>query len=511
MSKFNHVSIKIQTGVYGQFRNLNNKVWFALGEYVDNAVQSFENNKIRLQKANKNKYQFEVKINIDWENDFIRIYDNAAGIDSKNYLRAFEPGNIPIDNTGLHEFGMGMKTASIWLADLWTVRTAPLDENEERFVEFDLKKIMDEEKEVLNVKNSQKNKNIHFTEIILHSLSKNAPSNMQMDKIRKHLCSIYRKFIRKGDLNLYINDQLLKYEDPEILVAPFYSNPKGKSIQWKKDINFKMGKYKAKGFIGLLSTMSTSEVNGLSLFRRGRVIEGSHDEKYRPKAICGQIGSPRYKRIFGELELEGFSVSFNKGSFQEQDDLESLMEALQIEISSHDFDLYNQAEKYIKPKTEETNISVAKKIVKNLQKATNEKNLSSKIETSLKNINDKSIASNNKQLSKKATTIDSHEEIITMKDDKYKLKLELITEPKVTDLYSLTIEDDELFLKSISYKLNLAHPFFTRFEKMKTQEDYQPIITIIRSMVLAEIIAPSQGTKNAGNVRINFNHFLRNI
>ena len=43
------VSIKIQTGVYGQFRNLNNKVWFALGEYVDNAVQSFENNKVILK------------------------------------------------------------------------------------------------------------------------------------------------------------------------------------------------------------------------------------------------------------------------------------------------------------------------------------------------------------------------------------------------------------------------------------------------------------------------------
>ena len=45
------VSIKIQTGVYGQFRNLNNKVWFALGEYVDNAVQSFENNKDFLKKT----------------------------------------------------------------------------------------------------------------------------------------------------------------------------------------------------------------------------------------------------------------------------------------------------------------------------------------------------------------------------------------------------------------------------------------------------------------------------
>jgi Histidine kinase-, DNA gyrase B-, and HSP90-like ATPase len=511
MSNINTVSIKIQTGVYGQFRNLNNKVWFALGEYVDNAVQSFENNKLKLFNANKGKYQFEVRINIDWENNFIKIYDNAAGIDTKNFHRAFEPANIPIDNTGLHEFGMGMKTASIWLADLWSVRTSAIDEGEERFVEFDLKKVLEEEKEILKVKNTDTLKNSHFTEIILHNLSKNAPSAYQMDKIKKHLVSIYRKFIRKGDMKLFINDEELIHEEPEILNAPFYNNINGKSIEWKKDINFSTLKYKVKGFIAILNTMSTSEINGLSLFRRGRVIEGSHDEKYRPKSICGQIGSPRYKRIFGELELEGFAVSFNKGSFQEQEDLEALMEALQTEISGKDFDLYTQAEKFIKPKTAESNVKVAKNIVNNLKKTTSQANLKSKVDTSIKEIESKSLASNNEKLIKKAKTIESHEDIIEIKDEKYKLKVVLITEPSITDLYSLAIEDDELFLKKIVYKINLAHPFFTRFEKLKKEEDYEPIMLIIRSLVLAEIIAPSQGTKNAGNIRINFNSFLRNM
>ncbi len=510
MSDINSVSIKIQTGVYGQFRNLNNKVWFALGEYVDNAVQSFESNKDRLQKANKGKYQFEVRINIDWESKYIKIYDNAAGIDIKNFQRAFEPANIPKDNTGLHEFGMGMKTASIWLADLWSVRTAALDETEERFVEFDLDKVLSEEKEVLKVKNTSKTKSTHFTELILHKLSNNSPSVMQMDKIRRHLASIYRKFIRKGDLKLFINDEELYYDEPEILKAPHFNNTSGKQIEWKKDINFIHGKYKVKGFIAILNTMSTSEINGLSLFRRGRVIEGSHDEKYRPKSICGQIGSPRYKRIFGELELEGFAVSFNKGSFQEQEDLEALMEALQVEISAKDFDLYSQAEKYIKLKTHDDNIKVAKDIVSTLKKATKQSNLKEKVETSLKEISNKNLASQNEKLTKKAKTIDSHEDYIEIKDEKYKLKVELITETSLTDLYSLQIEDDELFAKKVTYKVNLAHPFFTRFERLKNEEGYQPILSIIRSLVLAELIAPTQGTKNAGNIRMNFNHFLRN-
>lgn len=509
MSNINSVSIKIQTGVYGQFRNLNNKVWFALGEYVDNAVQSYENNKERLRTNNEN-YQFEVKITIDWEGDFIVIYDNAAGIDSNNFQRAFEPANIPIDDTGLNEFGMGMKTASIWLADRWSVRTAALVESEERFVEFDLKKVLAEKSEILNVKSREKERK-HFTEITLYQLSKNAPSAHQMDKIKKHLASIYRKFIRTGNMKLFINDEELLYDEPEILKAPFYTNISGNPIEWKKEINFSTGKYSVNGFIAILNTMSTSEVNGLSLFRRGRVIEGSHDEKYRPKAICGQTGSPRYKRIFGELELEGFAVSFNKGSFQEQEDLEALMEAIQTEISVKDFDLYNQAEKYIKLRTPDDNIKVAKNIVSALKKTSNQINLKQGIELSLIEIGNENIPIHNEILNRTVETIDSHEDIIEIKGDKYKLKLEIITEKEITELYSIIMEDDELFAKNVTYKINLAHPFFTRYEKLKNEEDYQPIISIIRSLVLAEIIAPSQGTKYAGNVRTNFNHFLRNI
>lgn len=511
MNNIENVSIKIQTGVYGQFRNLNNTAWYALGEYVDNAVQSFENNKSRLFEANNNQYQFEVRINIDKENDIIEIYDNAAGIDIDNFQRAFEPANIPIDNTGLHEFGMGMKTASIWLADYWSVRTAALDEDEERLVEFDLKKVLAEEKELLEVENVKKEMTTHFTLLTLTQLSKNAPSNHQIDKIKRHLLSIYRKFIRKGDMKLFINNEELIYEEPEILNAPFYNSTNDEPIEWKKEINFSTGKYKVNGFIALLSTMSTNKVNGISLFRRGRVIEGSHDEKYRPKALCGQVGSPRYKRIFGELELEGFAVSFNKGSFQEQDDLEALMEALKTEISSKDFDLYNQAEKYIKPKSIEDNKIVGKNIVNTLKKTSDRENLKTQLDNSIKQIENKVLEANNEIFYKKAETIDSHEDIIELKGEKYKLILELITESKISDLYSISTVEDELFTQKIIYKINLAHPFFTRFEKLKKEEDYQPILLIIRSLVLAEIIAPSQGTKSAGNVRLNFNSFIKNL
>ncbi|WP_316788866.1 ATP-binding protein [Pedobacter frigoris] len=511
MDNIQSVSIKFRPGTYGVFRNLQNKVWYAVGEYVDNAVQSYENNKEKFYKIDQN-YQFEIRITVDWEKDEMVISDNAAGINSHDFIRAFEPANIPIDNTGLHEFGMGMKTASIWLSNIWILRTAAIGEVVERTVVFDLNKVLDEEKEILDVLTTNKEANLHFTEITLKELSSNAPTIHQMTKLRSHLSSIYRKFIRSGQLILIVNDEILEYDDPEILIAPIYTEPNGTDITWKKEIDFRLGKYRVAGFVGLLRELSTSKYNGLSLFRRGRVIEGSHDEKYTPKILFGQVGSFRYKRLFGELELEGFEVSFNKGSFQEQGDMEALMESLKIELSGREFNLLKQADEYRKPKQLEEKVEVAKQLVASLGKEERAESLSHKIDISIQEIENHSINEQNIQLSQKANILDIHKDSYEIKGVKYLLKMELINEPEISYLYEMEVEDNNMFQKTASYKINLSHPLFSRFEhQFNEEEDFKPIILIIRSLVIAEIYAPSQGTKNAGNVRMNFNTFLRHL
>lgn len=77
--------------------------------------------------------------------------------------------------------------------------------------------------------------------------------------------------------------------------------------------------------------------NGLVLLRRGRVIVGAEtDGRYFPKSLFGTQGNFRFKRLFGELELEGFEVSFNKNDIQDKENLEALMEALKGEIHTKD-------------------------------------------------------------------------------------------------------------------------------------------------------------------------------
>lgn len=84
------------------------------------------------------------------------------------------------------------------------------------------------------------------------------------------------------------------------------------------------------------------------LSRRGRVIIGAEEDgRYFPKSIFGSSsGTFRYKRIFGELELEGFAVSFNKNDIQDKENLEMLMEALRDELRDKDFDILAQADNY---------------------------------------------------------------------------------------------------------------------------------------------------------------------
>ena len=187
-----------------------------------------------------------VRIEIDKDQDFITIKDNAAGIGLDNYHRAFEPANIPLDNSGLHEFGMGMKTAAIWFADIWTVKTKAINEDKERVVEFNLQEVVEKEMEDLKITETPKGRDEHYTEITLRNLSHNVPRGRQLGKIKKHLASIYRNFIRSGDLHLYINGELMTYKDPDILIAPFLKNPESQDIEWKKDFDHKFGEHSVK-------------------------------------------------------------------------------------------------------------------------------------------------------------------------------------------------------------------------------------------------------------------------
>ena len=129
------------------------------------------------------------------------------------------------------------------------------------------------------------------------------PRRKGIAKVKSHLTSIYREFIRNGTLSLTINNEEQKFKDPKVLKVPRYDKPHGQSILWKKEIDFQIEKnLGVKGFVAIREKASTSEA-GFALFRRGRVIEGSFDNGFRPEFIFGAPNSYRFQRVFGELHL----------------------------------------------------------------------------------------------------------------------------------------------------------------------------------------------------------------
>jgi hypothetical protein len=293
---------------------LNYAPWFALAEFVDNAVQSFVDNEQRLRKAEGEGWKPRVAIDLDTSPPGrIVVRDNACGIGRDVYPRAFRPAVLPVDRSGLSEFGMGMKSAACWFAPTWHVRTKALDETKQRTVRSDIAKIVKDELEELKIEEVSAPRQHHYTEIVLENLH-HIPYGKTIGKIKEHLTDIYRVYLREGTLDLRFNGDTLKYEEPTVLRAPYYKEPRADELEWRKDIDFDFG---VKGFAALRDPGNYSR-SGFSLFRRGRLIEGSGEDGYRPPAIFGTSGSSSYARLrlFGELHLSGFEVSHTKDGFR---------------------------------------------------------------------------------------------------------------------------------------------------------------------------------------------------
>jgi len=340
------VNIRPGARILSTLRHLNYRPWFALAEFVDNALQSFLANKMRISTISETT-QSRVTVSIDIESTSparIAIRDDAAGIELADFARAFRPAEIPPDATGLAEYGMGMKSAACWFAPRWHVRTSALGEPFERTVRFDIARIVHDNIEEVDVQSQAAAQGTHFTEVVLDD-PYNPLTGRTLGKVKEHLADIYRCYLRDGSLVLKVNGQALTYEEPEVLNAPFYREPRGTPLLWKKDIEFDLGGgQKVHGFAALRQEGKTARA-GFALFRRNRLIQGSGDEGWKHNEVFGSPNSYRFQRLFGELHLDGFEVSHTKDGFRWADEA-AFAQLLADELDAGDLPLLKQGEGY---------------------------------------------------------------------------------------------------------------------------------------------------------------------
>lgn len=341
------VGIRPNSSILSVLSHLNYKAWYAVAEFVDNSIQSYLTNREALRSLHGEDFKLKIRVLLDEKNKLIEVTDNAAGIRGVDYPRAFRPAEIPTDRSGLSEFGMGMKTAACWFTHTWNVRSKALGETNERMIRFDLDEIINGQLDQLPVLETPTIKTAHYTVLRLENLGKKFPVKRTQKKLRDHLASIYRIYLKGGEIELYFDEETepMRYEEPEVLIAPPYNSPTGLPVRWYKEINISLsGNRNVHGFAAIRREASTTHA-GLALFRRNRLILGSDDETYRPQDIFGNSNSFRYQRLFGELHLEGFDVSHTKDGFRWDDLEEELLQKLRDSLREG-MDLLKQADNY---------------------------------------------------------------------------------------------------------------------------------------------------------------------
>lgn len=342
------INIRPEVSMLSVLKHLNYKAWFAVSELIDNSIQSYLANEGALREVEGPEFKLKIHIGLDAEAGRIEVSDNAGGITLADFPRAFRPAEIPPDRSGLSEFGMGMKAAACWFTDLWQVRTKALGESFERIVRFDINNIVNNKTENLLVEEVWADPNAHYTIITLEQLGARFPSARTQKKLKDHLTSIYRMFLRRNDIELIwdADGQSLSFAEVAILDAPPAINPDLPAVVWRKELNLDFGDGRfIRGFAALRAEGSTTHA-GFALFRRNRLIVGSDDEAFRPHEIFGNANSYRYQRLFGELQIEGFEVAHTKDGFKWNELELEVLERLREVLEDEPLNLLRQAEQH---------------------------------------------------------------------------------------------------------------------------------------------------------------------
>jgi hypothetical protein len=499
------VNIRPGVGILSVLRFLNYKPWFAFAEFVDNSLQSYLKHRDALRRLHGDDFQVKVEIELDRSDEMrIKIRDNAAGIASSEYGRAFRPAELPPDTSGLAEFGMGMKSAACWLAPRWKVRTSALDESVERTISFDIATIVRDDIEELDVAESAAKPTDHFTEITLLD-PYNKLQTRTAGKIKDHLASIYRIFLREDLLDLWFDGDRLSYEIPAVLVQPYFKSPQEAPRRWFREFDFDFGGgLRAAGFAALREVASTSTA-GFALFRRKRLIEGSWDEPYRPEHIFGSGNSYRKQRLFGEIHLEGFAVSHTKDGFRWEDHEQPFLELLREHLETGAMPLLSQAEGFrarvaqreLRAEADKANARVAETLEKEAAPVL-------EVQTAMPPVTDPLPHSLPPDPSGSSRVIE-----VTHRGVQWRITIELSLDPAVEDWLSVT---DRPAVKNapreIAVRMSLAHPFMERFCRVDSSE-IEGLERVAAALGLAEITARDAGVQQYGTIRRNVNQLLR--
>jgi hypothetical protein len=523
------VTIRPGIGLYALFPSLRYSPWVALGEMVDNSIQSYQEHKEELFALHGPEYKLRIEINYSsGDSPTIQLIDNAAGIYTKDIERAFTPAMPPADKKGISQYGIGMKSSACWYANFFTIRTRALGEPIIRTVTFDIPKIIKNEIYELDIeKEEATNPKVHGTRIILKNLNQPVPVAGAASRLRSYLRSMYRDFLRTGELVLLINNEVQEAPMTNWLLAPYWPTDMGplddKNYEWVKDFEIELNEShnpinpadpapKIRGRIGILEKGDTKRA-GLALLWRRKVVQGagnmadSPDDLYRPGRIFGGANSFERQRVVGELDVSELSVTSFKDAVvwregQEEEVLKKIKEALNTEPNP------------------------LLKMAKNYRASDNSKAGKAKLQGSLSDVVDsatKALIENNasEQLGDSfeiTKTTEVPEPPRTDETNVVQKVIKLI--PQFNSDIILEVKDQNADTSWLRVRqipdldkwvitINREHPFMKSFT-VADPDSLDPVLRIALAIGIAEIQGLSSGFDTAGFLRLSINDLLRN-
>lgn len=314
--------MEIGLNAIASYRRMAYEIWYALAEYVDNSTQSYANNKAELDAVFEQEGEgLEVRITYDRQGSepVFRIVDNAMGMNYAELVHALKIANPPAIQTGRCRYGMGMKTASCWIGNRWTIRTKKLGETTEYTVGVDVHKIEkgDPSLETTIVENVKPEGHYTVIEIFDHNREFKGRT---IAKIKDYLKSMYRLDFRRKTLALYYNGEQLIWPEFD---GRLRTNRAGEP--YRQEFIFDVNGKVVHGWAGILDKGARADT-GFSILHSDRVVKGWPDA-WRPERIFGLNRNDLLnQRLIGEIHLEDFEVTHTKDNIQWYGDEEENVE-----------------------------------------------------------------------------------------------------------------------------------------------------------------------------------------
>lgn len=370
--------LKLEVGleVINSYKRLSYKQWYALAEYIDNSTQAYFNNKEVLDAAYKieaDKPSVWIEITKDGKSTTIKISDNSMGMSFDELEHAVVIGKPPIKSDGRSKYGLGMKTASFWLGDNWSVTTKKLGETVQHSVVINAQDLITNKGSLQYSKVENLEATKHYTIVEITDVHQPFTTNI-LTKVQNFIASMYRFDIMNDEIRIYFNKELLEwsYDDTFKKLKPMSDGSDRLKIEF--DVESK----KVTGWAGVLDEGASRSKAGFSIFVNNRIIKG-WPESYKPASIFGTSGGRNdliNQRLVGELFLDGFEVSHTKDEIVFQGDEEEVLEYLlrqhtavlnvlinepkkKAKISSEDEEAINQALAYLELEFNSKAISTA--------------------------------------------------------------------------------------------------------------------------------------------------------